>query len=74
MGRNLFKYAAELFAHFRRQATYPLCFVGEFAQNVWSARPLLYQLRSDKTGTRGAMYDARQKAYSGADCEPAAAG
>jgi hypothetical protein len=35
---------------------------------------LLYQLRSAKTGTRGAMYDARQEAYSGADREPAAAG
>jgi N-acyl-phosphatidylethanolamine-hydrolysing phospholipase D len=41
---------------------------------AWSARRFLYQWRRDKTGTRGAMYDARQEAYSGADCEPAAAG
>jgi transposase InsO family protein len=47
---------------------------GRWPKQNWSARPLLYQLRSDKTGIRGAMYDARQEAYSGADREPAAAG
>lgn len=40
----------------------------------WNARPFLYQLRSDKTGTRGVGYDTRKEAYSGTDCEPAAAG
>jgi hypothetical protein len=43
-------------------------------RSPWSARRFLYQLRRDKTGTRGAMDDARQEAYSGADHEPAAAG
>jgi transposase len=41
---------------------------------AWSARPLLYQLRSDETGTRGAVYGAREEAYSRAGCEPAATG
>ena len=40
----------------------------------WSARHFLYQLRSDKTGTRGAVYEARDEAYCGAGCESAAAG
>ena len=39
----------------------------------WNARHFLYQLRSDKTGTRGAAYEARDEAYGGADCEFAAA-
>ena len=46
----------------------------ELSELNWSARRFLYQLRRDKTGTRGAMYDARQEAYSGADRKPAAAG
>ncbi len=40
----------------------------------WNARLFLYQLRSDKTGTRGAVYGAREEAYGGADRESAAAG
>jgi len=40
----------------------------------WNARQFLYQLRSDKTGTRGAGYETRNEAYGRADCEPAAAG
>ena len=31
----------------------------------WPARRFLYQLRSDKTGTRGVGYDTRKEAYSG---------
>jgi hypothetical protein len=34
----------------------------------------LYQLRSDKTGIRGAKDEAREEAYGGADCESATAG
>ena len=41
---------------------------------VWNARFFLYQLRSDKTGTRGAFDGTREEAYSGANREPAAAG
>jgi hypothetical protein len=41
---------------------------------LWNARLFLYQLRSDKTGTRGAVYGAREEAYGGADRESAAAG
>ena len=40
----------------------------------WNARHFWYQLRSDKTGTRGAFDGAREEAYSGANREPAAAG
>ena len=40
----------------------------------WNARPFLYQLVSDRTGTRGAFDGTREEAYSGADREPAAAG
>jgi anti-sigma regulatory factor (Ser/Thr protein kinase) len=44
------------------------------ATPIWNARLFLYQLRSDKTGTRGAVYGAREEAYGGADRESAAAG
>jgi hypothetical protein len=40
----------------------------------WNARHFLYQLRSDKTGTRGALDGTREEAYSGANREPAGAG
>jgi transposase-like protein len=40
----------------------------------WNARRLLYQLRRDETGTRGAANEKRDEAYGGADREPAAAG
>ena len=43
-------------------------------ERYWNARLFLYQLRSDKTGTRGAVYGAREEAYGGADRESAAAG
>jgi hypothetical protein len=43
-------------------------------EEEWNARLFLYQLRSDKTGTRGAVYGAREEAYGGADRESAAAG
>ncbi len=45
-----------------------------FYHPAWNARLFLYQLRSDKTGTRGAVYGAREEAYGGADRESAAAG
>jgi hypothetical protein len=41
---------------------------------MWNARLFLNQLRSDKTGTRGAFDGTRQEAYSGANREPATAG
>jgi hypothetical protein len=41
---------------------------------MWNARRLLYQLRRDETGTRGARNEKRDEAYGGADREPAAAG
>jgi len=40
----------------------------------WNARLFLYQLRSDRTGTRGVFDGTREEAYSGADREPVAAG
>jgi len=41
---------------------------------AWNARHFLYQLRSGKTGTRGALDGTRKEAYSGANREPATAG
>jgi hypothetical protein len=41
---------------------------------LWNARLFLYQLRSDRTGTRGVFDGPREEAYSGADREPVAAG
>jgi hypothetical protein len=41
---------------------------------IWNARHFLYQLRSDKTGSRGTAYVTREEGYSGVNHESAAAG
>jgi hypothetical protein len=47
---------------------------GTSGEAILECRPLLYQLRRDETGTRGAANEKREEAYGGADREPAAAG
>jgi hypothetical protein len=42
-------------------------FDSSFIQEALECRSFLYQLRSDKTGTRGANYVTREEAYSRAD-------
>jgi hypothetical protein len=48
--------------------------VGQLGFLLFVARPLLYQLRSFETETRGASNGARQEAYSGTGSESAAIG
>ena len=46
----------------------------QIANEVWNARPFLYQLGTIKLVLRGVFDGPRQEAYGGADCEPSAAG
>ena len=65
--RSLLHYTQEAFVLFIFSA-------GNQASLFGLPDDFLYQLRSDKTGIRGAVYGTREEAYGGAGSEPAPAG
>src|ERR1019366_4449224 len=49
-------------------------FIFEHFDEPLECPALFVPVKMRQTGTRGSLYGAREEAYSGADCEPAAAG